>query len=105
MPGGCIFVSASVEFADRPGKVHDFILAQQEEWVNSLRRMGEAAVRVGDFRKDADCDQFAFDLYSLLLGFHYYHQLLKDDDTAKRQEKALADLLTTYQNTEPDSTS
>ena len=105
MPGGCIFVSASVEFADRSGKVHDFILTQQEEWVKSLRRMAESAVRVGDFRKDADCDQFAFDLYSLLLGFHYYHQLLRDHNTAKRQEKALTDLLTTYRTTKPDNAS
>lgn len=96
MPGGCIFVSASAEFADRPGNVHDFIRAQQEEWVDSLRRMARSAVRIGDFRKDADCDQFAFDLYSLLLGFHYYHQLLRDTDIVKRQEKALADLLSTY---------
>lgn len=96
MPGGCIFVSASAEFADRPGNVHDYILAQQEEWIGSLRRIAHAAIQSGDFKKDTDCDQFAFDLYSMLLGFHYYHQLLRDNNTVKRHEKALADLLNTY---------
>ena len=58
--------------------------------------MAESAIKAGDFRDDIDCDQFAFDLYSLLLGFHYYHQLLKDSQTVKRQEQALERLLDSY---------
>jgi len=57
--GGCIFVSASTEFADRPGKVRDVLLGQQEEWIDSLKRMAESAVKAGDFREDSDCEQFA----------------------------------------------
>jgi AcrR family transcriptional regulator len=96
LTGGCIFVSAATEFSDRPGKVRDFLLHQQEQWIDSLRRMAESAIKAGDFRADIDCDQFAFDLYSLLLGFHYYHQLLKDSQTLKRQEQALERLLDSY---------
>lgn len=94
--GGCIFVSSSTEFADRPGKVHDFIIRQQEMWVGSLRRFARAAIRVGDFRKNIDCDQFAFDLYSLLLGFHYYDKLLNKAETRKHHETALERLLDNY---------
>jgi AcrR family transcriptional regulator len=96
LAGGCIFVSASTEFSDRPGKVRDFLVHQQEEWIDSLRRIAESAVRAGDFRSDSDCEQFAFDLYSLLLGFHFYHKLLQDSETAKRQEQALGKLLDAY---------
>ena len=96
LTGGCIFVSASTEFADRPGSVHDYLLYQQKEWVNTLKRIAQSAVQNGDFSKNVDCEQFAFDLYSLLLGFHYYYQLLRDADTVKRQEKALTRLLDTY---------
>ena len=97
LTGGCIFVSAGTEFSDRPGEVRDFLLRQQEQWIGSLRRMAKAAVRTGDFRDDIDCAQFAFDLYSLLLGFHYYHQLLRDSQTVERQEKAFKRLLNNYQ--------
>jgi len=98
MTGGCIFVSSSTEFSDRPGKVHDFILAQQEAWIDSLRRLARSAIRVGDFRQNIDCDQFAFEMYSLLLGFHYYDKLLNSEETRKRQEIALEQLLSNYRS-------
>lgn len=96
MTGGCIFVSTSTEFSDRPGKVRKTLLAQQEDWLDCLRRIAESAIKVGDLRKNIDCDQFAFDLYSLLLGFYLYHQLLHNSDTKKRQEAALKRLLADY---------
>ena len=97
LTGGCIFVTASAEYSDRPSKVRDFLLSQQRDWIDSLRRMAESAIKVGDFRKDIDCEQFAFDLYSLLLGFHLYDRLLDDTETKKRQEIALEQLLANYQ--------
>lgn len=96
MKGGCLFVSASTEFSDRPGKVRETLLHQQEAWIDSLRRIAQSAIQVGHFKKDIDCEQFAFDLYSLLLGFHYYHKLLQDSETKKRQETALKHLLDKY---------
>jgi AcrR family transcriptional regulator len=96
LSGGCIFVSASSDFSDRPGKVREALLHQQKDWLDSLRRMAESAIRVGDFRKDIDCDQFAFDLYSLLLGFHFYYKLLNDTETRKHQQIALDQLLDNY---------
>ncbi len=96
LTGGCIFVSASTEFSDRPGKVREGLLQQQNEWIDCLRRIGQSAVRVGDFRKSIDFDQFAFDLYSLLLGFHLYYTMLNDAETRKYQENALNRLLDNY---------
>jgi AcrR family transcriptional regulator len=97
LTGGCIFVTASAEFSDRPGKVRDYLLEQQRDWIDSLLRIAQSAIEVGDFRKDVDCEQFAFDLYSLLLGFHLYDKLLDDSETKKRQEVALEQLLANYQ--------
>lgn len=96
LSGGCIFVSASTDFSDRPGKVREALLRQQEDWLGSLRRIADSAIRAGDFRKDIDCDQFAFDLYSLLLGFHLYYKLLNDSETRKHQQIALDQLLNNY---------
>ena len=96
LTGGCIFVSASADFSDRPGRVRDVLLNQQKEWIDCLKRIAQSAVEVGDFRKDIDDDQFAFDLYSLLLGFHLYYNLLDDTETRKRQEAALTRILNSY---------
>ncbi len=97
LTGGCIFVTASNDFKDRPGTVRDFLLLQQEAWIDSLRRIAQSAVRVGDFREDIDLDQFAFEMYSLLLGFHLYYKLLKNEDIEQRQQTALEALIERYQ--------
>lgn len=96
LTGGCIFVTASTDFSNRPGKVRDALLAQQEQWLDSLKRFCQSAMREGELRQDIDCDQFAFDLYSLLLGFHLYHELLQDKETRNYQETALNRLLEDY---------
>jgi AcrR family transcriptional regulator len=96
LTGGCIFVSASADFSDRPGKVREALLHQQEEWIDCLRRIAKSAVQMGDFRQDIDDGQFAFDLYSLLLGFHLYYKLLDDAETRKHEEIAFVRLLDSY---------
>jgi AcrR family transcriptional regulator len=96
LSGGCIFVSAGMEYSDRPGKVREALMRQQEEWIDCLRRIAQSAIKAGDFREDIDCDQFAFDLYSLLLGFHYYYKLLNDSKTRQRQKIAFERMLDTY---------
>lgn len=96
LTGGCIFVQASNDFKDRPGSVRDFLLMQQEAWIDCLRRIAQSAIGAGDFREDMDCDQFAFELYSLLLGFHLYYKLLKNEDIQKRQHTALDALILRY---------
>ncbi|MFC2123455.1 TetR/AcrR family transcriptional regulator [Bacteroidota bacterium] len=94
--GGCIFVTASTEYSDRPGKVRKVLLDQQNSWIDSLKKMAISAVKSGEFVETIDANQFAFDLYSLLLGYHYYHRLLNDRKSKKRQEEALVKLLESY---------
>lgn len=94
--GGCIFVTASTDFKDRPGKVREFLLLQQGTWIDCLRRVAQSAVQKGDFRPDTDCEQFAFELYSLLLGFHLYYKLINSADIQKRQQTAFEQLLKSY---------
>ncbi len=94
--GGCIFVDATTEFNDRPGKIQNALLAQQKQWVNVLKRIGESAIKSGDIKSDSDCDQFAYDLYSLVLGYYYYNQLLHDPQIKKHNEKSLDQFLKTY---------
>lgn len=95
--GGCIFVQASHDLKDRPGIVRDYLLQQQQAWIDCLKRIAESAVRAGDLRPGIDYDQFAFEFYSLLLGFHLYHTLLKNEDIRKRQQTALESLIQRFQ--------
>ena len=97
LSGGCIFIQASNDFKDRPGKVRDFLLQQQEAWIDSLRRIARSAIRVGHFRPEIDSDQFAFELYSLLLGFHLYYKLLHNEDIRERQRESLDALILRFQ--------
>jgi AcrR family transcriptional regulator len=97
LTGGCIFVQAGNDFKDRPGKVRDFLLQQQAAWIDSLRRIARSAIRVGHFRREIDCDQFAFELYSLLLGFHLYYKLLHNEDIRDREQASLEALIKRYQ--------
>ena len=96
LTGGCIFVSAGNEFTDRPGPVQDVLVNHQKSWLNSLAKLAQSAIKAGDFRPNIDVHQFAFELYSLLLGFHYYHRMLKDTNTRDKQEKALDQLIKNY---------
>ncbi len=93
LPGGCLFVAASVEFDDRPGRVRDVLAKSQRAWAGTLERAARIAVEEGDFRADLDCEQFAYELYSLLLGGHHYARLLRERGARARTERAYGTLL------------
>ncbi|HEY5623509.1 MAG TPA: TetR/AcrR family transcriptional regulator, partial [Gammaproteobacteria bacterium] len=38
-PGGCPLISAAIELADRPGELRDYLVDQQESWIDQIRRM------------------------------------------------------------------
>lgn len=95
--GGCIFIQAGNDFKGRPGKVRDYLVLQQRTWISFLRKIARSAIRVGQFRKGMDCHQFAFELYSLLLGIHLYDKLLDNKDVGKLRRTALDTLVRRYQ--------
>jgi len=99
--GGCIFVTASNEFSNRAGVVRTSLLHQQEAWIRTLRKVARSAIKTGEFRQDSDCDQFVFELYSLLLGFHLYHHLLHSEEIETRQAVALDQLFDRYRQLDP----
>lgn len=98
--GGCIFVAASNEFSDRVGIVRTSLLRQQKAWLRTLRKVARSAIKTGEFREDVDCDQFVFELYSLLLGFHLYRHLLHSEDIETRQSVAIDQLFDKYRQLE-----
>jgi AcrR family transcriptional regulator len=91
--GGCIFVTASIEYDDQPGPMHDALLRQQRDWTEFIATVAGTAVSEGDFREDVDSGQFAFTLQSLMLGYHHAGRLLRDPAAILRTRAAFEQLL------------
>lgn len=95
LPGGCIFVAASVELDDRPGPVRDRLIASQKDWVGTIAHAARIAIDEKHFRKDLDCDQFAHEVFSIAYGYHFLRRV-GDPAQAERRghisfERLLAD--------------
>lgn len=80
LSGGCLFVTASIEFDDRPGAIRDALIKTQKDWIQTLTRAISIAVEEEHFRADLDADLMAYAAYSLMLGSHHYHRLLGATD-------------------------
>jgi AcrR family transcriptional regulator len=93
LPGGCPMVAAAVELDDRPGAARDFLVAAKKDLVATLVKSARIAVEAGHFRPDLDCEQFAFELDSLYLGFHHARRLLQDEKAEAKLRAAFEQLL------------
>jgi AcrR family transcriptional regulator len=92
-PGGCIFIASSVEFDDRPGPVRDRL---RELWQQERDFAAEAvrrAIQAGEFRKDVDPGQFAFELEGIRLSWHHASRLLGDRKANERASRAFEALV------------
>jgi AcrR family transcriptional regulator len=93
LPGGCFFVSASSEFDDRPGPVRDRLVQLQKDWLETIANTVRTAVAEGHFHRDADPEQFAHDLYGVMLAYHHAARLLGDARAADRARTAFEALI------------
>lgn len=93
LTGGCIFVTATIEFDDQPGPMRDAVVRCQQDWLEFVATVAGTAVAEGDFREDLDTEQFAFQLQGLMLGYHHAGRLMRDPKARERTRQALDDLL------------
>lgn len=93
-PGGCLFVKASTELDERPGPVRDRLVELHAQLDASLARIFAGGVQDGQFHTDADPEQFAADLYGVMLGVYHRHRLLADPRAHERALSAVDALLT-----------
>lgn len=92
-PGGCIFVAASAELDDQPGPARDHLLRMQRDWLDTLAGAVRIAVGEGHFRRGVDPDQFAFEMYGIMLVWHQATRLLRDAKAVDRARRAFEALL------------
>lgn len=93
LPGGCVMMAAAIELDDREGPVREALVALQKELLAALARSAEIAIEEGHLRRRLDVEQFAFELYAILLGFNHAQRLLRDPQAEKRARGAFARLL------------
>ena len=93
LPGGCPFLAVSGELDDRPGPVRDFLVQTQRDWLDAIATAVRIAVSERHFAASLDCDQFAYELYALALGYHQCQRLLGDPRAEERCRQAFEGLV------------
>lgn len=93
LQGGCLFVQVAVEFDDLPGPVRDRLVQLQRDWFDTLINAARTAVSEGHFRADVDAEQFAYELYGIMLMYHHSARLLGDPKAEARAKTAFDALL------------
>lgn len=93
LPGGCIFVAAASEFDDQPGAVRDYLASTQRDWLATLAQAARIAVEEGHFRRELEVEQFAHDLYSIILAYHHFSRLLRVSDARERALRSFEQLI------------
>lgn len=91
-PGGSILIAASIELDDRPGPLRDFVQRAQQELITNIEKAARIAVEQKHFRTDLDCEQFAWSLYSFVLGYHHFSRMLEDPQAERRLRRSVAGL-------------
>ena len=82
-----------VELDDQPGAARDALVDVQRQWVDTLARAVRMAIDEKHFRADVDPQLFAFQLHSIVLGYHHARRLLRDPDAARRARDAFEALI------------
>lgn len=90
---GCLLVAAAAELDDQDGAARDYLVAMQRDWLGSLARIADKAVREGTLDAALDRAQFAHELQSILLGYHFAKRLFRDEQAEQRARTAFARLL------------
>jgi AcrR family transcriptional regulator len=90
---GCVFVALSTELDDKPCPARDHLLKTQVEWMQLLAGLFRVGIEEGQFRPDADPDQFAHDMTGIYLARHHARRLLHDPQADQRTTTAFENLL------------
>jgi AcrR family transcriptional regulator len=88
-PGGCFFASANTELDTHEGEVKDRLRALMTEGLEALAEMIRDAQVRGEVDADADPDQLAFEIDSLLHGANAGFVMFASDEPLERAGRAI----------------
>ena len=90
---GCILIAGACEYDDRPGPLHDALVAIVEGWKSELLHAIRLAQSEGHLNRRADAHQMVFEIYGLMLMLHQDARLLRSSDGVQRARTALTRLI------------
>ena len=61
--------------------------------IDSFEKAATLAVEEKQFKQSLNIEAFAFEFYSLMIGYHLYHRLLQSTQAKELHLKAVEDLL------------
>ncbi|MGV3667382.1 MAG: TetR/AcrR family transcriptional regulator [Leptospira bouyouniensis] len=93
LPGGCLFLSSSSEFDDRPGIVRDYLKKIQLSWQKTLKQFVQDAKDCLELDANTNVDKMVQEIWSLILGFHFYNRLLEDKNADKKTKQSFNELI------------
>jgi AcrR family transcriptional regulator len=93
MDGGCFFIAAAAELDDRPGPARDVLVRLQKDWLDIIANVVRTAISEKHFADDVDPEQFAYELYGLMLAYHHAIRLLNDPQADARAQRGFEGLV------------
>lgn len=97
--GGCLFISAASEYDDQEGAVRDALVRAERDKLESMATIVGTAVSEGQFRRDLDVEQFAFELEAIMLGHHHARRLIRDPMADSRARRSFEHLVGSARST------
>ena len=97
----CPMMSASSEFDDKPGAMHDAILQHMQQLNQGIMRNVLAAIETGELLADTDPEQFVFELFGIVASCYRSRNLFKDSDANRRAEVAFRRLVSSVATAVP----
>lgn len=93
LPGGCLILSASAEYDDRPGAVRELLVAGQRELRGAIVKAIRLAIDEGHLAPETDPWQLSFELFGVVLATHHDRTLLGDTRSRARAQDAFERLI------------
>lgn len=91
--GGCFFGAAGLDFAGRPGPVHDAIAHYTQSFLASLEEQARLAARLGELEASVSPELLAFQIHALAQEANLRRQLLDRDESFEQARHALTDVI------------
>jgi hypothetical protein len=85
-------VSAELDDAP-PGPVREKVVQIERDYVDTIATVFRTGISEGQFRADADPEQYAFDIRGVLMSYHLASRLLADPQAEDRARAAFEALL------------
>lgn len=96
LPGGCLILSAAMEYDDRPGLIRDRVVNALRNARGAVAKAVSIAIDERQLLPDSDPHQLSFEIYALVIAAHFDRHLLSDVRADERAKAAFERLIAAY---------